>query len=54
AHNKENTVAVGDSVDRGSIIARVGSTGRATGPHVHFEVQYKGEKVPPETLLAKR
>jgi murein DD-endopeptidase MepM/ murein hydrolase activator NlpD len=52
AHNQINLVQQGQKVDTGTVIAQVGSTGRSTGPHVHFEVLYKGEHVNPDTLLA--
>jgi murein DD-endopeptidase MepM/ murein hydrolase activator NlpD len=51
AHNAENLVVVGDTVKRGEIIASMGSTGRATGPNLHFEVLRNGRVVDPLTYI---
>lgn len=52
AHTKENLVRTGDQVERGQPIARVGSSGRSTGPHLHFEVINNGYPVNPKGYLA--
>lgn len=51
AHNAENLVAVGDRVEKGQLIAKMGSTGRATGPNLHFEVLHKDRVVNPLTFI---
>ena len=46
-HNKSVLVKVGDIIKQGQIIATMGSTGRSTGPHVHYEVLKNGKHVNP-------
>jgi murein DD-endopeptidase MepM/ murein hydrolase activator NlpD len=53
SHCEKALVKVGDRVNAGDIIARVGSTGLATGPHVHFEVHRFGRSVDPIRFLAE-
>jgi len=54
AHNVDNLVAVGDTVRRGQVIARMGDTGRATGPNLHFEVLLNGRPVDPLTYIGNK
>jgi murein DD-endopeptidase MepM/ murein hydrolase activator NlpD len=51
AHNSSNLVSVGDTVKRGQIIAKLGDTGRATGPNLHFEVLRHGRAVDPMSYV---
>lgn len=51
AHNSRVMVSPGDTVQRGQAIAVVGSTGRSTGPHVHFEVLRDGKQIDPMAFI---
>lgn len=52
AHNKKNLVVVGQKIDKGQVIALMGSTGRSTGTHVHFEVVNNGKVVNPKKYIS--
>ena len=54
AHAHELLVKPGQVVERGDPIARVGSTGRSTGPHLHFEVLENGKAVDPLKFMSAR
>ena len=51
AHCKELLVEVGDIVEKGEVLARMGSTGRSTGPHVHYEVLKNGRPENPKKFI---
>lgn len=51
-HNAKILVEAGDSVEKGQAISFMGSTGRSTGPHVHFEVLKNDRQVNPEKFVA--
>lgn len=52
AHNSALLVRVGDKVGKGQAVSRVGSTGRSTGPHLHFEVLKNGRAINPYQFVA--
>tara|TARA_R110000822_G_scaffold15732_3_gene54017 strand:+ start:300 stop:1253 length:954 start_codon:yes stop_codon:yes gene_type:complete len=53
AHCKTIKVNVGDVIQKGQVLALMGSTGRSTGPHVHFEVMRNGKSENPETYIKR-
>jgi murein DD-endopeptidase MepM/ murein hydrolase activator NlpD len=50
-HLSEISVKVGDTIKIGQVIGAVGSTGRSTGPHLHYETRIDGEAVDPQKFL---
>lgn len=54
AHNQKNLVEEGELVEKGQTIALLGSSGRSSGPHVHFEVNQNDRSVNPSRLIKKK
>ena len=52
-HNQRNLVTVGQMVKRGDTLSLMGSTGRSTGPHVHFEVLRNGVQIDPLSFIGE-
>ncbi|MDO6618536.1 MULTISPECIES: M23 family metallopeptidase [unclassified Shewanella] len=53
-HNKSMSVNLGDVVAKGDKIASMGSTGRSTGPHVHYEVLRNGQQIDPRKFVYRK
>lgn len=51
-HNSRNNVSIGQNVKKGQVISYLGSTGRSTGPHVHYEVRVNDQAVDPIRFMA--
>lgn len=54
AHASKLLVKVGDRISKGQVIAKVGSTGRSTGPHLHYEIRLNGAALDPRKYLKKQ
>ena len=52
AHLSRVDVKVGQQIEAGDTVGLLGSTGRSTGPHLHYEVQWRDQRLDPETFLA--
>ena len=50
-HLSKRVVSKGDVVKRGTVVGKVGSTGRSTGPHIHYEVHVDGKRVDPRNFM---
>lgn len=53
AHNEINLVKKSDKVNMGDVIARLGSTGRSTGPHLHFEIRVANKPIDPAKIISE-
>lgn len=53
-HNKKLLVNVGDVVTKGQVIAKMGSTGRSTGPHVHYEILHNNKQINPLKFVYRK
>ncbi|WP_086480654.1 M23 family metallopeptidase [Oceanospirillum sanctuarii] len=51
AHNKKALVKPGDIVSKGQVLSLMGSSGRSTGPHVHYEVRHRGRSMDPAKFI---
>jgi hypothetical protein len=54
AHSSKLFVKVGDLVNKGNVIGLMGSSGRSTGPHVHFEIARNGKSINPAKYLRRK
>jgi murein DD-endopeptidase MepM/ murein hydrolase activator NlpD/F0F1-type ATP synthase membrane subunit b/b' len=54
AHLSEVLVKVGDEIEQGTVLGKVGSTGNSTGPHLHHEVRVNGKLVDPRLQFGKK
>ncbi len=52
AHASKNYTSKGERVHRGQVIAKVGQTGRSTGPHLHFEIRHDSKPINPKSFYA--